>query len=42
MALTPVILLSICHFVLNEKVGWQVIIGTVLTVAKVAILLLAQ
>ena len=41
MALTPVIILPISHFVFKEKVGWQAILGTVFAIARVAILFLA-
>lgn len=41
MALTPVILLPVSHFVFHEKVGWQAVLGTVLAIAGVAILFLA-
>jgi drug/metabolite transporter (DMT)-like permease len=40
MALTPVILLPVSHFVYKENVGWQAIFGTVLAIAGVAILFL--
>ena len=42
MALTPVILLPISYFVFKEKVGWQAILGTILAIAGVAILFLAN
>jgi len=41
MALPPVIILPISYFVFREKIGWQVIIGTMLAIAGVAILFLA-
>lgn len=41
MALTPVILLPVSHFVFKEKVGWPAVLGTVLAIAGVAILFLA-
>ena len=41
MALPPVILLPVSHFVFKEKLGWQAILGTVLAIAGVAILFLA-
>lgn len=41
MALTPVIVLPISHFVFKEKVGWQAILGTILAIIGVAILFLA-
>jgi drug/metabolite transporter (DMT)-like permease len=41
MALTPVVLLPISHFVFKEKIGWQAIVGTVFAIAGVAILFLA-
>jgi drug/metabolite transporter (DMT)-like permease len=41
MALTPVLLLPISYFVFHERVGWQVILGTVLAIAGVCILFLA-
>jgi drug/metabolite transporter (DMT)-like permease len=41
MALTPVILLPVSHFVLKEKIGWQAILGTVIAIIGVAILFLA-
>lgn len=41
MALTPVILLPISHFVYKEKIGWQAIFGTVLAILGVATLFLA-
>jgi len=41
MALTPVIILPISHFVFKEKIGWQAILGTVLAIAGVAVLFLA-
>ena len=40
-SLTPVNILPISYFVLKEKVGWRAIIGTLLTIAGVAILFLA-
>lgn len=41
MALTPVILLPISHFVFKETIGWQAVVGTVFAIAGVAILFLA-
>jgi drug/metabolite transporter (DMT)-like permease len=41
MALTPVVLLPISHFVFKEKIGWQAIVGTAFAIAGVAILFLA-
>ena len=41
MALPPVILLPISHFVFREKIGWQAILGTLLAIAGVAVLFLA-
>jgi len=41
MALTPVVLLPISHFVFKEKVGWQAILGTAFAIAGVAVLFLA-
>jgi drug/metabolite transporter (DMT)-like permease len=41
MALPPVIILPISHFVFREKVGWQAVLGTVLAIAGVAVLFLA-
>lgn len=41
MALPPVILLPISHFVFKEKVGWQAIAGTILAIVGVAVLFLA-
>jgi drug/metabolite transporter (DMT)-like permease len=41
MALTPVILLPVSHFVFKEKVGWPAILGTIFAIAGVAILFLA-
>jgi drug/metabolite transporter (DMT)-like permease len=41
MALPPVIVLPISYFVFKEKIGWQAIAGTVLTIIGVAILFLA-
>jgi drug/metabolite transporter (DMT)-like permease len=41
IALTPVILLPISHFVFHERVGWQAIFGTALAITGVAILFLA-
>jgi drug/metabolite transporter (DMT)-like permease len=41
IALTPVILLPISHFVFHEKIGWQAILGTVLAICGVAVLFLA-
>lgn len=41
MALTPVILLPVSHFVFKEKVGWQAVLGMVLAIAGVAMLFLA-
>jgi drug/metabolite transporter (DMT)-like permease len=41
IALTPVILLPVSHFIFKEKVGWQAILGTLLAIAGVAILFLA-
>jgi drug/metabolite transporter (DMT)-like permease len=40
MALPPVIVLPISYFIFKEKVGWQAVAGTVLTILGVAILLL--
>lgn len=40
MALTPVILLPVSHFVYKEKVTWQAVLGTVVAIAGVAILFL--
>jgi drug/metabolite transporter (DMT)-like permease len=39
--LTPVILLPISYFIFKEKVGWQALIGTILTISGVAMLFLA-
>lgn len=41
MALTPVILLPVSHFVFKERVTWQAVLGTILAIAGVAILFLA-
>jgi drug/metabolite transporter (DMT)-like permease len=41
MALTPVIILPISHFVFKEKIGWQAMLGTALAIAGVAVLFLA-
>jgi len=41
MALSPVIVLPISYFAFKEKIGWQVIVGTMLAIAGVAILFLA-
>ncbi len=41
MALTPVILLPVSHFLFKEKVGWQAILGTIFAIAGVATLFLA-
>jgi drug/metabolite transporter (DMT)-like permease len=41
MALPPVIVLPISYFVYKEKVGWQAIVGTLLTIIGVAVLFLA-
>ena len=41
MALPPVILLPISHFVFRETIGWQAILGTLLAIAGVAVLFLA-
>jgi len=41
MALTPVVVLPISHFVFKEKIGWQAILGTIFAIAGVAILFLA-
>jgi drug/metabolite transporter (DMT)-like permease len=41
MALTPLILLPISYFFFHERVGWQVIFGTVLAITGAAILFLA-
>ncbi|HEX7589298.1 MAG TPA: EamA family transporter, partial [Anaerolineae bacterium] len=41
MALSPVIVLPITHFVYKEKIGWQAVAGTVLAIAGVAVLFLA-
>ena len=42
MALPPVIVLPISYFVYKEKIGWQAVLGTVLAIAGVAILFLAN
>jgi len=41
MALPPVIILPISYFVFKEEIGWRAILGTVLAIARVAILFLA-
>ncbi|MBC7877765.1 MAG: DMT family transporter [Anaerolineales bacterium] len=41
MALPPVIILPISHFVYKEKVSWQAIAGTLLAIVGVAVLFLA-
>jgi drug/metabolite transporter (DMT)-like permease len=41
MALPPVIILPFSYFVFKEKIGWQAVVGTVLSIAGVAILFLA-
>jgi len=41
MALPPVIVLPISYFVFKEKVGWQVLAGTLLAIVGVAVLFLA-
>lgn len=41
MALSPVIILPVSHFVLKETIGWQAILGTVLAISGVATLFLA-
>lgn len=41
MALTPVILLPVSHFVFKERIGWQAVLGTVLAIMGVAVLFLA-
>ena len=41
MALPPVILLPVSYFAFKEKIGWQVVAGTVLAIAGVAVLFLA-
>jgi drug/metabolite transporter (DMT)-like permease len=41
MALTPVILLPVSHFVFKERIGWQGLVGTVLAILGVAVLFLA-
>ena len=40
MALPPVILLPVSHFVFKEKVGWQAVAGTLLAIGGVAVLFL--
>jgi drug/metabolite transporter (DMT)-like permease len=40
MALPPVIVLPISHFVFKEKVGWQGVAGTLLAITGVAVLFL--
>lgn len=41
MALPPVILLPITHFVYGERIGWQAIFGTVLAILGVTTFFLA-
>lgn len=41
MTLPPVIILPISYFAFKEKLGWQVIAGTLLTITRVAVLFLA-
>jgi drug/metabolite transporter (DMT)-like permease len=41
IALTPVMLLPVSHFIFKEKVSWQAIFGTVLAIAGIAIIFLA-
>jgi drug/metabolite transporter (DMT)-like permease len=41
MALPPVIVLPISHFVFKEKVSWQAVLGTGLAITGVAVLFLA-
>jgi drug/metabolite transporter (DMT)-like permease len=38
MALPPIIMLPISHFVYKEKVGWQSILGTLVAIGGVALL----
>ena len=40
-ALPPVIVLPISYFAFKEKLGWQPIMGTVLTIVGAAVLFLA-
>ena len=40
MALTPVFLLPISHFVFHEHIGWRATIGTLVAIAGVALLML--
>ncbi len=40
MALSPVVVMPISHFVFKEKIGWQAIVGTLLAFAGVGILFL--
>lgn len=41
MALPPVILLPVSHFIFKEKVGWQAVAGTLLAIGGVTALFLA-
>ena len=41
MALSPVIILPVSYFACKEKISWQAVIGTVVAIARVAILFLA-
>jgi drug/metabolite transporter (DMT)-like permease len=41
LALPPIFLLPISHFVFKERIGWSAIAGTLVAVAGVAILALA-
>jgi drug/metabolite transporter (DMT)-like permease len=40
MASPPVIILPVSYFAFKEKIGWQAVVGTVLAIARVAVLFL--
>lgn len=40
MALTPIFLLPVGHYIFHERIGWQAIAGTLVAIAGVAILFL--
>jgi len=41
MALPPVLLLPIGHFVFGERIGWRAVVGTLVAIAGVALLFMA-
>ena len=40
MALPPVLILPVSYFVFKEGIGWQALIGTILTITGVVVLFL--